>query len=75
MDILKEIFKQSNNVAKRGKVLRVSEQSVSVIVDNGVRVVPRGFVSVKAGDEVTVHGGQIVGKRRPVNTSKTVYRA
>lgn len=72
-DLLSSLLGKRESLTKRGVVSAIGDQTVSVQLDGGVRQIPKGIVAVKAGDQVTVQGGQILGRRRPTKPKQT-YR-
>lgn len=73
-DILNSLLVKRINRTERGVVDRVTEHGVSVRMNSGVRQLPAGLIAVKPGDEVTVQGNQLTGKRRPTKGSR-IYQA
>lgn len=73
MDILKDLLSRRESFVQRGKVVAIDEHNVSVQLNGGVKQMPKGSLVVNTGDEVTVQGSQLVGRRRPAKNAGRIY--
>ena len=73
MDILQSLLVDRSALVKRGKVVAINDTTVSVQMKDGILQLPKGVIAVKNGDEVTVQGNQLTGRRMPAKAGRT-YR-